>query len=469
MKKALNRKKFVNLQPKLTKRPLKRLRTEQKSMDRELGVKYSNKDYKKLGDRIRSNPKGVAESDLIMLQNLRLSYKEPLAIIFKSIENTAHKVDQNCICTYRVKRIESIISKLIRFPEMQVNRAEDIAGCRCIMSSAEKAYELYNRLLKNRDKLPFLIKGTIHDYIESPKESGYRSIHINAVLKDGDNRRIEIQIRGLEHHNWATLVEITDLLFKTKLKENGKSSNSDLFEFHRLLSVPEKQLSKNEKYFMADVAIKYNYVDKIGTVFARNYLDVRSQWNKMKLQRNHFFLISTGSDGIPHFMGFTCFEEAEQAYFEKFINNEENRNIVLTHLQQASFTKISVAYSNYFLTFNNTLIQILLYLSDAVTNSYQQNKIRLFNQYYQHFLDIIAFWMEKQWLEINSFNKDHNAKNSFKLRTEWTSSINNGVKVLNGIFYKVHQQLTFDILHVIPYYYMKKKQAQFKKRFFSPS
>lgn len=244
---------------------------------------------------------------------------------------------------------------------MQVNRAEDIAGCRCIMSSVEKVYDLYNRLLRNKDKLPFIIKGTIHDYIESPKGSGYRSIHINAVLKDGDNRRIEIQLRGLEHHNWATLVEITDLLFNTKLKENGKNSNEELFEFHRLLSVPEKLLSKKEKYFIADIAIKYKYIDKIGTIFARNYLDVRSQWNKLKLQRNHFFLISTGRDGIPDFMGYTCFEEAEQAYFDKFVNNEDNRNIVLTHLQRANFTKISVAYSNYFLTFNNTLIQILLY------------------------------------------------------------------------------------------------------------
>ena len=78
---------------------------------------YSNKDYKRLGDRIRSNPKEVADADLLVLQELRVSYKEPLAVIFNSIEKAAHKVDKNCICTYRVKRIESIISKLLRFPK----------------------------------------------------------------------------------------------------------------------------------------------------------------------------------------------------------------------------------------------------------------------------------------------------------------------------------------------------------------
>ena len=316
------------------------------------------------------------------------------------------------------------------------------------MSSTEKAYELYNRLIKNKDKLPFVIKGTIHDYIETPKESGYRSIHINAVLKDGDNRRIEIQIRGIEHHNWATLVEITDLLFNTKLKENGNNSDPILFEFHRLLSLPEDSLSKKDKYFIADTIIKYNYIDKIGEVFARNYLDVRKQWNKMKLQRNHFFLISTGSDGIPDFMGFNVFEEAEKAYFEKFINNEGNRNIVLTHLQQASFTKISVAYSNYFLTFNNALIQILLYLSDAVTNSYHQNKILSFGRYYQSFLDIIASWMEKQLLEVNTFNKDNIVRNSRLLRTEWTNSIKNGVQAIIYIIGKMNQKLVSELSQV---------------------
>ncbi|MCH5346454.1 MAG: FAD-dependent oxidoreductase, partial [Muribaculaceae bacterium] len=81
---------------------------------------------------------------------------------------------------------------------------------------------------------------------------------------------------------------------------------------------------------IADTVIKYRYIEKIGEVFARNYLDVRRQWNRMRLQHDHFFLISTGSDGTPDFMGFSSFEQAEQAYFDKFINNEENRNIVLT-------------------------------------------------------------------------------------------------------------------------------------------
>jgi len=435
----------------------------------DLSVKYTNGDYKKLGDRIRSNPENVSEDDLMMLQHLRLTYKEPLAIIFQSIEHAAHKVDKNSICTYRVKRIESIISKLIRFPQMQVNRAEDIAGCRCILSTTEHVYQLYDRLMRNLDDLPFIIKGTIHDYIKEPKSSGYRSIHINAVLKDGDNRRIEIQIRALEHHNWATLVEITDLLFKTKLKEYGEKGNAELFNFHRLLSLPEGQITKEEQYFIADTAIKYHYIEKLGGVFSRNYLDIRAQWNKMRLQRNHFFLISTGSDGIPDFLGFVSFEDAEKAYFNRFVNNEENRNIVLTHLHKANFTKISVAYSNYFLTFNNTLIQVLFHLSDAVIHAYHENKVKAFKKYYQSFLDIIYFWRENQLLELNSFNEDKYVKHYLLVRTEWTNSIRNGIDTINYIIARMHNQLKFSIFHIAPYHCLRKMRNQFNDRLYYQS
>ena len=156
---------------------------------------YTGNDYKRLGSRIRSNPQNIFEEDYQILQDLRLTYKEPLAIVFNAIERAAYKVDPNSICTYRIKRMESIISKLIRFPHMQVNKAEDIAGCRCIMTSTENVYKLYNKLMRNQDRLPFEMTGAEHDYIAQPKESGYQSIHLNVRLK-GDKRVIEIQLRA---------------------------------------------------------------------------------------------------------------------------------------------------------------------------------------------------------------------------------------------------------------------------------
>lgn len=424
------------------------------------GINYSSNEYKRLGNRIRSNPHNISEEDYQILQDLRLTYKEPLAIVFNAIERTAYKVDSNCICTYRVKRIESIVSKLIRFPHMQVNKAEDIAGCRCIMTSTENVYKLYNKLQRNKDRLPFEMTGAEHDYIAQPKESGYQSIHLNVRLK-GDKRVIEIQLRALEHHNWATLVEITDLLYRTKLKEYGQKSNQDLFDLHRLLSKDIQELTKEEMYRIVDVAIANNYVETIGEVFARNYLEVRSKWNKLKLQHYHFFLISTDSTGNPDFSGYLYFEEAEQAYFNKFSNNRDNRNIVLTHLQKADFTKISIAYSNYFLTFNNTLTKVLLCLSEAVVNSYKRHQLSHFNRYHQASLNIVAFWINKQMLEMESFRQDRNVRNYLNVKTEWSYSIQHGIIALRSIFLNMHRRLTFNPLHAIPYYYMRRNRKKF--------
>lgn len=424
---------------------------------------FSNKDYEKLGDRIRKDVNNISESDYEMLQYLRTSYKSPLSVVFNTIESLAHSVDKNCVCTYRIKRIESIVSKLIRFPEMRVNRAEDIAGCRCILSSEADVYSLLERIRKKQDKLPFEIKGKINDYIANPKESGYKSVHINVTLK-GDNRRIEIQLRSLEQHNWATLVEITDLLYEIKLKENGCDSNPDLFKLHQILSLPHIEIisSNTNVQQIADIVIRYHYIEKIGGIFARNYVDVRKHWNSLKLMQKHFFLISTDTDGVPEFKGFTDFDSAEAHYFEQFISNNSNKNIVLTHLQRTNFAKISVAYSNYFLTYNNTITRILVYLSRAVEVSYKTNRIFKFKKYYQSFLDVMLFWMGQQLVEINHFKNDKNVKNSKTLHYEWGTTINQGIRIFNDVFNRTHFHMKFRVWNLVTYLIMRSKYNKFQ-------
>lgn len=421
---------------------------------------YSNSQYAKLGDRIRKDITNISKSDYEMLQYLRTSYKEPLSIIFRHIENLAHNIDNNCVCTYRVKRIESIISKLLRFPEMCVNRAEDIAGCRCIMSSDNAVYALYNRILKKQDKLPFEIKGKVNDYIANPKHSGYKSLHLNVVLKN-DNRRIEIQLRSIEQHNWATLVEISDLLYGLKIKENGEESSPQLYRLHQLLSKSHKSLSFKEIQEISDIIIEHNYLQKIGGVFAKNYVAVRKHWYSLKLRDKHFFLISTGIDGVPDIQGFQDFDSAEKKYFEQFILNTTNRNIVLTHLQKTDFAKISVAYSNYFLTFNNTIIRILFFLSRAVEETYKKNSIRSFKKYYQAYLDTMLFWMQQQIIEIHSFRSDSNVRKSVVSYKEWGITIQHGVIIFNQMFHDTHIKLRFRIWNIMTYVVMKSKYKIF--------
>jgi hypothetical protein len=71
-----------------------------------------------------------------------------------------------------------------------------------------------------------------HDYIEHPKEDGYRSIHLVYEYQSSDDRRsiyngnrIEIQIRSHMQHVWAAAVETVDTFTKQSLK-SGIGHNS---------------------------------------------------------------------------------------------------------------------------------------------------------------------------------------------------------------------------------------------------
>ena len=313
---------------------------------------YTNGDYKRLGGRIRKDRDNIAQEDYQMLQDLRIANKSALATTFKALHHAALRIDKESVCTYRIKRIESIISKLIRFQNMEVQRIADIAGCRCIMTSEENVMALYKYLKKEEKKLPFIIRSE-KNYIESPKENGYRSIHLNVQTKEPPLKLVEIQLRSLDQHNWATLVEISDVLFQSKLKEFGDKVNPDLYEFHCLLAKRDSELTLSDKKKISEISGKYHYLETLGTLFTENHLNLRAQRNKLKTNRNApFLLISTDKDGKPELKDFSNFDDAEIAYFEMFLNNPENKNIVLTHFKNTTFDKISIAYSNYFMTYN---------------------------------------------------------------------------------------------------------------------
>ena len=404
----------------------------------------SNKQWQKLGDRIRLNPKSVSDNDLRMLQVLRLDYKEPLAKVFSSLESIAQRVDKDCICTCRVKRIESLISKILRLPEMAINRAEDIAGCRCIVHNEKQVYQIHEKLCKNN---LIEIRSGGHDYIANPKPGGYRSLHVIISLKD-DRRRIEIQIRTVEQHNWSTLVEITDLLYGSQIKEYNGTKAPDLYKFHQLLSKRDTDLSYEDKHQIADTAIKYNYLERVGTIFQNNYVEVRQKWNKSKLQKHHFFLISADSSGNTDFAGFSNYEDAEAAYFSKYLTNNDKRNIVLAHLDRATFSKISMAYSNYILAYNAIIIRILTLLSEATIDAFNRLRVKQFKAYYEYFLDTIRQWMWNQKEDIVRLSKDPQAQKSKRLNAEWANTIDDNVNALLKLMRDVQFNMKFKLWNI---------------------
>nr|WP_315006981.1 hypothetical protein [uncultured Capnocytophaga sp.] len=411
-------------------------------------MKRTKGDYKRLGDRIREKASEISQEDYQMLQELRVSYKDALSCVFSTLNKHANKIDSNSVCTYRIKRIESIISKVKRFPDMQIHRIADIAGCRCIMTTEKDAIKLYNHLKKNQGKLPFKIKDNEKNYIEKPKESGYRSIHLEVRPNEYPEKIIEIQIRSLDQHNWATLVEISDQVFDSKLKEQGNKYNPDLYKFHQLLSKPIKELTMKEKKEVFNISGDYRYIEKIGILFTQNSSELRKKRNELGVYKTSFLLVAVGKNNKPYLKGFSNFEDAEKAYFERFFNNTDNENIVLAYFKKITFDKVSIAYSNYILTYNKALFLIIAIIIDVIVYAYNHYELKVFKRSYNALLYIFNLLFENIGEESKEYIKNEKKLNKTK-KEEWSSSIGTAILLAYKNFQSMTPQFKKDLLHKI--------------------
>lgn len=151
----------------------------------------------------------------------------------------------------RIKTPESIVRKLKKRGyestiENMVKYVNDIAGIRVICSFTSDIYRLAE-MLRNQSDLKVI---SVKDYIESPKESGYKSYHmlvsIPIYLSDSVvDTKVEIQIRTVAMDFWASLEHKMNYKFEKNAPEYIKQQ---LFECAQMVSVlDEMMLSLNEE------------------------------------------------------------------------------------------------------------------------------------------------------------------------------------------------------------------------------
>lgn len=121
----------------------------------------------------------------------------------------------------RLKRMVSIVEKIKRFPNMDLGGMQDIGGARFVFNDMPTLLQAKSCLLHNTPK-NFTLDHEVYDYISTPKESGYRSIHFvfryHSDKEELDGMRVELQIRTMLQHDWATAVETAELVSKSPLK-----------------------------------------------------------------------------------------------------------------------------------------------------------------------------------------------------------------------------------------------------------
>ena len=133
----------------------------------------------------------------------------------------------------RLKRITSILYKLDINPEMRLGGMQDIGGFRIVVNDIDALHSVKKILTEQVPRSFDLIK--IMDYVQTPKESGYRSIHFIYKYKSADSNtdgaKIELQVRTRLQHSWAMAVETAGLITRTPLKSSmGSDEWLDFFK-----------------------------------------------------------------------------------------------------------------------------------------------------------------------------------------------------------------------------------------------
>ena len=146
----------------------------------------------------------------------------------------------------RLKSAKSILGKLQKKDldltlSAACNNIYDIAGIRVVCSYIKDVYLIRDRLMAQDDVMIMQIK----DYIETPKENGYRSLHmvIRVPVYFMNKKQlvpVELQIRTLAMDLWASLEH--DIKYKCLYQTETENFSEELKECSRLIYEEEEKM-----------------------------------------------------------------------------------------------------------------------------------------------------------------------------------------------------------------------------------
>jgi len=201
---------------------------------------YSKGRVNHAGDFLRKNALAQQQSDTVwndiihsidVLGNWRSSHGYPLNIFQSTLRNKTRNLfgrNSNILIVQRLKRLSSIIAKLNRKQgmKMKLARMQDVGGLRAVVPTLEQVRKLQTSYLNSTRITSDLVRQS--DYIDKPKDSGYRGVHLVFRYKGRENHGwdslyVELQLRTKLQHAWATAVEIVGAFTNEALKSSEGS------------------------------------------------------------------------------------------------------------------------------------------------------------------------------------------------------------------------------------------------------
>lgn len=324
---------------------------------------YSKRQINDAGEVIRNENLSDSErkTALAVIDNWRSSHAYPLHVFYMNLRGKVGS-RKDILVAERLKRLESIVGKLQREEGMNLYRMQDIGGCRMVVPTIDEVYQYSQRFQKSRIRHELK---KVNDYIQNPKKSGYRSLHLiyrfvtDSPGKDAYNQSamlIELQFRTHLQHIWATALETIGLFTNQALKA-GQGSKEILRFFVVVSSL---------------FAIKEGYPVVPGTVADENELiseleQINDQFHVIDMLRAIRTVIEHDGDSIPDKKGYFVlmlnyekhllrryyFKPSELDKANDLYDILENRNrekpLDIVLVRADSYSTVKAAYPNYFL------------------------------------------------------------------------------------------------------------------------
>ena len=215
--------------------------------------------------------KGTDEELQDSIDNISLLYNSAIKALESKLEILSDDFDKKHSympihhIQSRLKSFDSLLDKAVRYGiEDPVNNLDvvmrevlDIAGIRVICNYEEDIYTMSELLLKQEDI--DLIRRK--DYCDSPKESGYRSLHlVVSVPVYLVNRKaivpVELQLRSIAMDAWASLEH------ELRYKNQGKLSQEivdSLKECAETLNQVDQKMAKIRHEVLSEDTEYCNY------------------------------------------------------------------------------------------------------------------------------------------------------------------------------------------------------------------
>ena len=325
---------------------------------------YSNKQINKAGQIIANSDSSQEDRNnaLEIINNWRATHAYPLHVINAGLR----RGNPNAIVVQRLKRLESITGKIERFPEMQLYKMQDLGGCRVIVDTIDQVYDAVSRYKNSR--IRHILKRE-YDYIQNPKESGYRSYHMvyqfqsDKIETYNKNMLIEIQFRTKLQHIWATAVEMMGIYTKTNLKSS--IGNKDILRFFTLISslfaIKENMpVCPNTSEWADELIREIMEIDKNSNIIMKlkaiNQAVQITEYNKNFNLKNGYYLLTLNYEepslNIEVFKP-SEFELAANIYAKIEVELQNKIDTVLVSVK--SFDNLKAAYPNYFVDISDFL------------------------------------------------------------------------------------------------------------------